>query len=175
MDGLHAVDYLEFTACRSKCQAKKVRQCLPDLICLKCDGDCSALAGLAFQLEPGAVVLRGVADDGKTQSRAADLLRVAFVDAVEPLKHTRLVGVGNADAGVRDTQNRPSGAFADRCRDAAAGNVIFDRVVEQIVDHFLEQLLHTLNFRMLSGQRQRHRLPRGGGYAGHHGPHRSPK
>ena len=71
------------------------------------------------------------------------------------------MGVGNADAGIRDAQNRPPGAFADRCRDAAAGNVIFDRVVEQIIDHFLEQLLHAHNFRMLSGQRQRHRLSRG--------------
>lgn len=96
--------------------SKKVRQCLPDLICLECDGDCSALAGLAFQLESCAVVLRGVADDGKPQSRAADLLRVAFIDAVEPLKHTRLVGIGNADAGIRDAQNRPPGAFANGCR-----------------------------------------------------------
>lgn len=67
--------------------SKKVRQNLPDLArvqILKRDRDRGALAGLAFQLESCAVVLRGVADDGKPQSRAANLLGVAFIDAVEP-------------------------------------------------------------------------------------------
>ena len=61
-----------------------------------------SLSGLAFQLEPGAVVLRGVADDGKAETRAADLLGVALVDTVEALEDAALVGIRDADAGIHD-------------------------------------------------------------------------
>ena len=48
------------------------------------------------------MILCGVADDGKAEAGAADFFGVAFIDAVKPLKDARLVGVGDADAGIRD-------------------------------------------------------------------------
>ena len=44
----------------------------------------------------------------------------------------------------------------ERC--AAVRDVIFDGVVEKIVDHLLEQLLHAQNFRVLAREMERDRL-----------------
>ena len=53
-------------------------------------------------------------DDGDlAEAGAADLLGVALVDAVEPLKDARLVRVRNADAGIGDCQNDVLAAFMD--------------------------------------------------------------
>ena len=105
------------------------------------------------------MVLCGVADDGKAETRAADLLGVALVDAVEPLKDARLVRVRNADAGIGDCKNDVLAAFMDTERGAAVRDVIFDGVVEKIVDHLLEQLLHAQNFRVFAREMERDRLP----------------
>ena len=46
----------------------------------------------------------------------------------------------------------------DAERGAAVLDVIFDGVVEKIVDHLLEQLLHAQNFRVLAREMERDRL-----------------
>lgn len=60
----------------------------------KVDGDGCAAAGVALELELCAVVLRSVLHDGQAETRAADFLGVALVDAVEALEDAALVAYG---------------------------------------------------------------------------------
>ena len=75
------------------------------------------------------MILRGVLDDGQTETRAADGLGMAFIHAVEALENAALVRVGNADAGVRDGEDGLGGALSDIDADAAAVYVVFDGVI----------------------------------------------
>ena len=83
------------------------------------------------------MVLCGVLDNGEAKTSAANLLGVALIDAVEALKHAALVSVGNADAGIHDGKRGRRSILPDRNSDIAARNVILDRVVAEVLDHFL--------------------------------------
>ena len=103
----------------------------------KRDADLGAAAGFALESDFAAVVHGRVLDDGQAETRAAGGLGVALVDAVEALKDPALVLGRNADAGIK---NRDGGfllAVFNMDADAAAGTVIFDGVVAEIVKHLI--------------------------------------
>ena len=67
---------------------------------------------------------------------------MALVDAVEALKDPALVLGRNADAGIK---NRDGGfllAVFNMDADAAAGTVIFDGIVAEIVEHLVQEPAH---------------------------------
>lgn len=91
----------------------------------------------------------------QAETRAADFLGVALVDAVEALEDAALVGIRDADAGIHDGERDGLAILPDGNGDAAAGNVILDRVVAEVIDHLLQQLLNTFDHDVLAGQSQR--------------------
>ena len=80
---------------------------------------------------------------------------MALVDAVEALEDAALVGIRDADAGIHDGERDGLAILPDGNGDAAAGDVILDRIVAEVVDHFLQQLLNAFNHSVLAGQGQR--------------------
>ena len=86
------------------------------------------------------MVLRPVLDDGQAQARPANLLGVTLVHPVEALKDAALVGIGDADARVRHPQLHMAPLPPDVHPDAAAGLVVFDGVVAEVIDHLIENL-----------------------------------
>ena len=82
-------------------------------------------------------------------------LWMIFIDAVKSLKYTALVGVGNTNASIYDRECCRRPILPDGNGNIAARNVIFDCVVAQIIDHFLQKLLNAWNHSMLSGKGKR--------------------
>ena len=94
-------------------------------------------------------------DDRQAESRAADLLGVALVHAVETFKNTLAVCLRNADAGIRDREDRLLLGAADLHMYRALLHIIFDRVVTEIVEHFLHNDRHALHRGGFALQRDR--------------------
>ena len=102
-------------------------------------------------------------DDGQAQAGAADGLGVALVHPVEPLEHPLPVLRGDADARVGH-------GHGDRIRPVlhpderlAAGAVVLDGVVAQVVHHLLHHRGQALDGPVVPGQRQLHLVLPGGG------------
>ena len=72
---------------------------------------------------------------------------MALVDAVETFENPRQVSLRNADAGVGNAKHRSFIVGSRVNRDGTAPGVIFDGVVNQVVDNFADNLLHALNVR----------------------------
>ncbi len=95
---------------------------------------------------------RAVLDDGEPQSGSADLLGMAFVHAVKALENTLFICLRHADAAVGNRKN---------CRLFRAGDlhlhgsfflVVFDCVVTEIIQHFLDNDRNTLHLCRLALQ-----------------------
>ena len=100
--------------------------------------DRRAAAGLAFQLDRSTVELCAVLDDRKAETRSADLLGMALVYAVEALEDPLLIRLRDADAGIRNRENRLLIGAGHLHFDGAVVIVIFDCVVAEIKEHFLD-------------------------------------
>ena len=96
-----------------------------------------------FCLMVGGCVL----DDGKSQSRTTGSFRVALVHPVEPFKDPILMLGRNTDAGIAD--NQPVILHLDR--HTAAGNIVLDGVVAEIVDDLLEHSADTFHCKAITG------------------------
>ena len=111
---------------------------------VKVDGDLGSGVRLAPELKARLVHRRGMLDDGKAESRAAELPGMAFVHAVKPLEHPVLVLIRNADARIRHGQNRFAAALFRRDGHAAAGTVILYGVIAEVIDKLLQRRAHAL-------------------------------
>ena len=98
-------------------------------------------------------------DDGEAQARAAGLAGVAVVDPVEPLEHPRLVLRRDADAGIAHAERDAAGILPHDGLHAAALPIVLDGVVQEVVDHLLQDLLVAQDQEALAGGRKRH-IPR---------------
>ena len=79
-------------------------------------------------------------DNGKAEARAADLLGVALVHAVEPLEHALTVGSGDADAVIRHTHHSVPVLSGNGDAHMPVFAVVLDRVVTEVEDHFVQHL-----------------------------------
>ena len=77
-------------------------------------------------------------DDRKAETRSADLLGMALVYAVEALEDPLLIRLRDADAGIRNREDRLLIGAGHLHFDGAVVIVIFDRVVAEIKEHFLD-------------------------------------
>src|SRR5882724_4151495 len=97
-----------------------------------------ALADLAFHPDAAAVGLDEMLGDGEAEARAANFAGTGSVHTIETFENARLVGLGNADAGVRDGEFDFAGVRRGTEHDLAAGRGVLDRIVEQILQNFGE-------------------------------------
>ena len=73
--------------------------------------------------------------------------RVALVYPVEPFKDSLLMLSGNADAGIADNQT----VILCANRYTSAGNIIFDGIVAEVIDHFMEHSADTFDLKTITG------------------------
>src|SRR5712691_1687414 len=106
------------------------------------DGDgemeLGAAADFAFDPDAAAVHFDDVLGDGEAQAGAAELAGARSVDAIEALEDARLVGGGDADAGIGDGEDDFGAAGFGADRDLAARERVLRGVVEQILQDFRE-------------------------------------
>ena len=76
-------------------------------------------------------------DNGESQTGAAVFFRAALIDAVEAFKDAFAVSLRDADAVIRDAENRGLIGAGDLHVDLTAVIVVFDCVVAEIIEHFL--------------------------------------
>ena len=88
-----------------------------------------------------------VLDDGKSQSRTTGSFRVALVHPVEPFEDSILMFSRNADAGIADGQLM----ILHMNMDTAAGDIVLDGIVAEIVKDLLEHSADTLNGKAITG------------------------
>ena len=100
------------------------------------------------------MILGAVLDDGQAQAGASDLLGMALVHPVEPFKHPALICFRDADAGVRHLQDHIVRIGGNIHCDAAAGPVVLDGVVAEVVYHFAQKLPDPPDPLMISGKLQ---------------------
>ena len=94
-----------------------------------------AFSRCAFQIQRGIMISRGVFDNGKSQSGAAGCFGVALVHPVKALENTALMLCRDTDTRIADSQP----VFLNVNADAAAGNIILDRIVAEIVNDLIQQ------------------------------------
>src|SRR5882724_13049697 len=99
-----------------------------------------ALADLAFHPDAAAVGLDEMLGDGEAEARAANFAGTGSVHTIETFENAGLVGLGNADAGVRDGEFDFCGVGRGAEHDLAAGRGILNRIVEEILQNFGETL-----------------------------------
>src|SRR5450432_4385755 len=80
-----------------------------------------ALTDFAGYPDSSAVNFDQMLGDGKSQSGAASFAGTRGIHAVEAFENTRLVGFGNANAGVGDGENHVGIAFLGAHGNAASG------------------------------------------------------
>src|SRR6266849_5409492 len=106
------------------------------------DGDgemeLGAAADFAFDPDAAAVHFDDVLGDGEAEAGAAEFAGARGVDAVEALEDARLVGGGDADAGIGDGEDDFGVAGFGADGDFAAREGVLRGVVEQVLQHFGE-------------------------------------
>ena len=108
----------------------------------------------AFHREGRAVVRSRVFDNRKPKPRAADLLGMAFIHPVEPFEDPVLFRRRNTDPRVRHGQAYALRLPGHRHGDRAAVPVIFDGVVAQVKDHFLQYGRNPVNLGVVASTDQ---------------------
>ena len=117
--------------------------------------DLRALARFAFQFDRAVMILHGVLDDGQAQSRTAGGLGVALVHPVEAFEHPGLILRRNADAGVRHLYDRGLFVGVHEEMHTAAGDVVLDGIVAEVVEDFIQKPPHALDGGRLAFHHQR--------------------
>src|SRR6266851_2867011 len=104
------------------------------------DGEMELRAAADFAFDPDAAAMHfdDVLGDGKAQASAAELAGARGVDAIEALKDARLIGSGNADAGIGDGEDDFGVARFRADHDLTARERVLRGIVEQILQHFRE-------------------------------------
>ena len=101
------------------------------------------------------MILHGVLDDGQAQSRTAGGLGVALVHPVEAFKHPGLILRRNADAGVRHLYDRGLFVGVHEEMHTAAGDIVLDGIVTEVVEDFIQKPPHALDGGRLAFHHQR--------------------
>src|SRR6266849_4249419 len=104
------------------------------------DGEVELRAAADFAFDPDAAAMHfdDVLGDGEAQAGAAELAGARSVDAIEALEDARLVGGGDANAGIGDGEDDFGAAGLGADRDLAARERVLRGVVEQILQDFRE-------------------------------------
>ena len=79
-----------------------------------------------------------VLGDGEAEAGAADFAEAGDVHAVEAFEDARLVGLGDADAGVGDGEGDFVGVGGGADHNLAARGSVLDGVVEQVLENLRE-------------------------------------
>ena len=116
-------------------------------------------ADLALDPDAAAMHFDEVLGDGEAETGAARFAGASGVHAVEALEDAGLVGGGNADAGIRDSENHAVILQLGAEDDFAAGQRVLDGVVEQVLQNFLQSAAVAGNIRQIlreaRGERER--------------------
>ena len=75
---------------------------------------------------------------------------MTLVHPVKPFKNPALVLVGDADAGISHRYGRSPRTPRHRNGDTAAGTIILDSIVAEVIDHLAEHLIHTADLQALA-------------------------
>src|SRR6266849_5715374 len=104
------------------------------------DGEVELRAAADFAFDPDAAAMHfdDVLGDGEAEAGAAELAGARGVDAIEALEDARLVGGGDADAGIGDGEDDFGVAGFGADRNLAARERVLRGVVEQILQDFRE-------------------------------------
>ena len=122
---------------------------------IKQNGNGRALVQFAFHGDLAVVVLHGVLHDGQAQARAAGLLGVALIHAIEALKHLVLMLGSDADTGILHTQQHFTFFLRNGYFHAAAGGVVLNSIVAEVVNDLVQQSADTIDNTLIAGDFQR--------------------
>src|SRR5437879_4593757 len=92
-----------------------------------------ALAHFALDPDAAAMNFDEMFGDGQAQAGAADFAGTGNVNSVETLENARLIGPGDAYAGVGDGEGHFGAVHRRADHDLAAGRSVLHGVVEQIL------------------------------------------
>ena len=96
--------------------------------------------------------LRDVLYDRKSEAGAAQLAAARFVHAIKPLENSRQILLADSDTGVTYAQSPSHRRVAGLQTNLAAFARIFHRVVEQVVEDFLQSGFVRANQRQIRRQ-----------------------
>src|SRR5579883_3649726 len=108
------------------------------------NGEDRPLAQLAFDLQQAPVVIDNMFNDREPEAGATELPGAGRVDPVEALGQPRNMLAEDALAVIADRDQRGGRARKPPGRDAGAhlhggsGPAVFDRVVDQVLEHLVE-------------------------------------
>src|SRR5216684_4686003 len=104
------------------------------------DGEMELRAAADFAFDPDAAAMHfdDVLGNGQTEARAACLAGARGVHAIEALEDARLIGGGDADAGIGDGEDDFSVARFGTDRNLTARERVLRGIVEQILQDFRE-------------------------------------
>src|SRR4051794_25597817 len=105
------------------------------------DGKGTALPLFAVNLDGPAVVGNDLFDDIQPDTQAANGLAPVTTNAIEPLEQVWQIYRGNADASIADRDTYIVRSFFQLHRDDAATGAIFNRVLQQVLEHLLQPVL----------------------------------
>ena len=117
--------------------------------------DLRSQSGFTFQFHFCTVMLGTMLYDRKTESRSADLFRVALVDTVESFKYPLLVLLRNADTRICNLQEDLIIFLGNIYGNTSSRSIVFHRVITKVKDHFAQKLIDTVYENRASGQFQR--------------------
>ena len=100
------------------------------------------------------MILDSMFDDGKSQAGTAGCFGMALVHPVEPFEDPILMFSRNSDAGIADNQT----IILCVDRHAAAGDIVLDGIVAEVVNDLLEHSADTLNGKAITGHINRYIL-----------------
>src|SRR2546430_186156 len=97
-----------------------------------------AMAKFALDPDASAVDFDEMLGDGEPQASAAGFAGTGHIDTIETLEDARLVGFGDANAGVGDGDDYFGVAGLGADDDFPPGHGVLRGVVQQILQHFGE-------------------------------------
>ena len=92
------------------------------------------------------MVSGGMLYDAQTKTSSAKHFRTAFVDTIEAFENTFFFPIRYADTIVLDIQDNSVGFKhrLDLYADNSVVSVVFDGIVYQVIDHFVDYRTHSI-------------------------------
>ena len=113
---------------------------------------------LALYLYLGVMENRSVLYDGQSESGAADGAGMALVYTIEPFENPIKVFSGDADSRILYGDTRAAVDHIQIQFGFSALLIVFDGVIADIINHFIEHLAHADYLRVISGELQLHMM-----------------
>ena len=123
--------------------------------CIKQNENGGSHVQFALHSDLAMVILNSVLHDRKAKAGAAGLLGMAFIDTIEALKHLILMFRRNTDAGIADADLNSPLLLCNSNLNFAAGIVVLDGIIAEIVNHFIQQSTDTMDDTIIAGHFQR--------------------